>query len=273
MASRPRIPKFSNPHFLPEAFKGATRAELFWDSDLGDSPHATDEAAVAQLDALVKSSIDFSFDCEVHRPKKRRKKKHSEGESLNAIVEFRLISGTAPPAAISLGPKPLPPTITREPPSEDTPELAKQRRWQAQQAAVDADWLAAEAHKLHILPSQLPPESLGVTLSGHSPVMLVIQKTRPPRFARPPLPPSQLSYPYVRDAPIPDMPPPSITSLSDVAFVEQPRESTSTRRRRRARMKVVAKVRPQPTFWRPNAAASGKSLGYGYGYPARRTKP
>jgi hypothetical protein len=51
--------------------------------------------------------------------------------------------------------------------------------------------------------------------------------------------------------------------------IEVSGDSASPRRvrSRRRRGKLVIKERPQPTFWRPDPAVGGKSLGYALGYP------
>jgi hypothetical protein len=105
-------------------------------------------------------------------------------------------------------------------------------------------------------------------LSEQLPALFVVERPQFPRNTRPPVPPaSHLSA---------VMAPTSATSSDHpIIPIEFPGDSTNAdrvrSRRQRRRQKSVAKERPQPTFWRPDPAVRGKSLGYAFGYPGNWT--
>jgi len=164
---------------------------------------------------------------------------------------------------------------THEPDCEDNEAQAALREERSHAAAVDFSWIIRESRKQNNhQPGSGGPRKLlyaQASLPLTAPAMMIVERDQPPRKTRPPVPASQLSrHPYSKDssAPWPDTPVkghryPRIKAT----FVSQIVAPIERKRRKRKRGKLSPKERPQPTFWRPNPACGGKSLGYAMGYP------
>ncbi|KAJ7475706.1 hypothetical protein FB451DRAFT_1244376 [Mycena latifolia] len=244
------IPRFSNPHLRVQLVQSVGRAELFDAQEDLD----TDTELQKQLDELIQASLDTDVS---GRVKKKRKLNPTPAEETSVL--FRLLST---PHSISLLPPPPPPPITREPECEDTEAAAETRRRQAEAVAVDASWVMQESLRLP------PPFRVGrvrrvearPALAGSVPPLMLAHCLQSPRKTRPPVPRSQLEhYPYVASPILP-----SREAKGPIPSIEVVEVARKTRKRRRGG--VGERVRPQATFWRPEAGCGGKSLGYGMGY-------
>ncbi|PPQ91018.1 hypothetical protein CVT25_013943 [Psilocybe cyanescens] len=231
------IPRFSNPHSLPQVFKTVPRAELYHDDD-NDISFTHNEAVAAELYQLLAQSIEV-IQCEPYvygaspRKNKKRKRAESDIQEENHAEEpeepqlFRLVSSVLPPLPVSLLPPPLPPSITREPDAEDSELQAAVRRERAQAASVDAEAILRQSKIIEvlrngrqsftwkgILTSVLiwqPSISSGTSakskiinlrakLRDSSPPVMVVRTTQTPRKTRPPVESSKLvQFPYTPD--------------------------------------------------------------------------
>ncbi|KAF8199521.1 hypothetical protein BJ912DRAFT_949260 [Pholiota molesta] len=257
------LPRFSNPHFLPQSTETITRAEIYADDaeDVYDSSQV-DPKSIEELNRLIKHSIpkiryEVPTDAEVGHGSKtldQNDATETEGESLVCMsISFGISS--QPPLPVSLLPPPPPPSKTREPDAEDTEARAALRKQYAEAASVDGADILRESQILKV--GNL--HTWTCVIPDTEPCMMIIRTLQNPRKTRPPVPPLQLThYPYVSDkSKIP--PHPSTSKTLNVPPL------TQTLRRRGI---VVEKERPPPQFWRPNPNLKGKCRGYAYGYPS-----
>ncbi|KAF9466497.1 hypothetical protein BDZ94DRAFT_172121 [Collybia nuda] len=222
--------------------------------------------------------MDSEAQHDKHQEKRRRMEVVPDNVKQRGPVLFRLISSSQLLYPLLLEPKPPPLPITREPGCEDNANQAKTRRKQAKAAAVDAPWLLRESQK-HIPQSSSNIWEVAIVkmpLPIPTPAIMVLQKDQQFRKTRPPVPASRLSqYPYVEHGPLPSMV--AVTNIPDcpVVQIDSPKSSISKNEKRRRRKKVTKsmQVRPPPSFWRPNPAHGGKSLGYAMGYPCSLSLP
>ncbi|EDR08744.1 uncharacterized protein LACBIDRAFT_297289 [Laccaria bicolor S238N-H82] len=261
------IPRFSNPHLLPENAKRVSRAEIAIDDGLGHSlSQEVDLEVVEHLNHLLKRALPEPT--QEAEPKRKKRCKVKINEVSDPIPDkptlFRLVSRTLPPIQLSLEPPPPPPPITVEPDCEDNEIQAQLRKQQAESASVDFQWLMLESQQPKALRyrSKLKKCCVKAHLPEHPPPMAIIQSVQQPRKSRPPVPVEH--YPYVIGA----APPPTTTEPArsmDCPVVEIKPELVRNKRRR---SKVVKKERLPPRFWAPNPHWRGKCCGYAYGYPS-----
>ncbi|KAF5382195.1 hypothetical protein D9615_004253 [Tricholomella constricta] len=251
-----------NPHFLPDTSAIVSRKEIYTDDD---GALDADSTLIDQLHDLIRQSLVSG-----EQVRKRRKiQVESPKEEEEELIPFRLVSSSQPPHPILLEPKPPPPPITREPEVEDNEEQAALRMERAQESAIDASQIFRDSQIL-ISP---PPNSArklrmvkAATLPTLPPTIAVVECVKPPRSTRPPVNASHLRHhPYNNgpvlptNLPVRRMECPTVPVISTL--------STTRTKHKRRKGKASRKERPPPTFWRPNPAVGGKSLGYAMGFP------
>lgn len=174
-----------------------------------------------------------------------------------------------------------------EPEYEDNLAQAEQRAQRAHSVAVDYEWVSNKSYFVRIPLWTRPTECLSLCqqfpqndrrkiicgkmssrLSEQFPALFVVERSQSPRNTRPPVPvASHLSAVTA--------PTPATSSNHPIIPIEipgDPRNARRVRSRRQRRLqKSIVKERPQPTFWRPDPAVRGKSLGYALGYPGNWT--
>ncbi|KAF9565183.1 hypothetical protein CPC08DRAFT_815488 [Agrocybe pediades] len=269
------IPRFSNPHFLPQTTEPATRAQLYTaaDPEHEDPEDSNDAGQIALLTQILSENLpSLDYGCSSRRRKKddlveRSEEQHDQEERQ---VLIRLLSSTQPPHLVSLHPPPPPPSITREPDVEDSEEQALRRRQRAEASAVDVESILAKASSLA---TQSDHTALHFTSQGFQPSspLMIVQTVQDVRKTRPPVPSSMLlHHPYASCmSSVPPEPPKSRRMDCPVIDVSKVVSQTTRQRRKRKNGNAPAKIeRPLPSFWKPNPALQGKCLGYAYGYPS-----
>jgi len=269
------IPRFSNPYNLQTSTKLASRVDLIdpdWEGDAKVDPTHKDVSLLRKrLRKLVRDDLgDFAFLSAEDQPRRKRRKMEQSSTDVGqeALIPFRLVSNSLALHKISLLPKPPPPVRSIEPEYEDNEVQAEQRFERAKSIAVDSDWVLQESDKSYPLPPNHQKKMLhAVTtsqLSNQPLALLIVASPRSFRNTRPavPAPPSVASLSGSQ----------TLATRSDCPKIPIEISCDSTTRphrvrSRRQRRKPVSKERPQPTFWRPDPAVRGKSLGYAWGYP------
>ncbi|KAL4248016.1 hypothetical protein ABKN59_002394 [Abortiporus biennis] len=294
------LPKFANPHLLPQTTHTISRADLEAE-DEGEPVHAdispdVDLEALSTLEHLVKRSLgDFQMDVNVEedghneRTKKRRKvnperqkmiedeaagKKESEEAEGEAVIPFRLLSSTAP-RNISLKPKPVPVIKPYEPIIEDNEDDARLRAERAALVAVDLTWLHQQSkstyYPKHGENKRHTTLKANNTLLPSSPILVVEHphsKHKPSHsssFISERLPEKTKLPPHL--LPVENF----FVPIINVALDEpSSTDSQGKKRRHRRRGKSYLEPKPTPAFWRPLREWGGKSGGYGYGYTSSK---
>ncbi|KAF9485242.1 hypothetical protein BDN70DRAFT_989038 [Pholiota conissans] len=271
------LPRFANPHFLPQLTETLSRAELYAQdtNELGSGSNA-DNKAIAELNRIIEQSLpEIRYDALATNSSAAGKKPHNSDSNIMVseqedVVLFRLVSSQSP-HPLSLLPPPPPPSITREPDAEDSEEQALRRKQRAEVASVDGADILRESLKLKASSSK-ETIHMQVTMTDTEPCMMILRTQQSPRKTRPPVPHSQLShFPYVSDASkmptqSPDSKIPECLTLD--AEIIPSIVSSHARRKRRRRGHTVEKERPRPQFWRPSPNLKGKCRGHAYGYPS-----
>ncbi|KAJ7284862.1 hypothetical protein C8J57DRAFT_1289684, partial [Mycena rebaudengoi] len=190
-----------------------------------DSQQSIDDEDDAELQKRLADVVQASL-----HTKKRRKLSHAPPEATEpeTTVLFRLLSTPHP---VSLLPPPPPPPVLQR----------KTRRLQSEAVAVDAEWVIQQSLTLP------PPFRVGRLVLQNAPPLLHALCLQTPRKTRPPVPAS--------------VPPLAVKGpIIDFEAVLNPPQ---TRKRRRG--KTRDRVRPQPTFWRPEKRDRRQSW-YGMGH-------
>ncbi|PCH42217.1 hypothetical protein WOLCODRAFT_73360 [Wolfiporia cocos MD-104 SS10] len=285
------LPYFSNPHGLKESVQPVTRASLYADDDEDSGQHkernADQDGMLSELEQLLKRSLgevytdmnSMNESEESSRTKKRRRAEindTAQEASLPESMPFRLISNKLPPKAVHIEAKPPPAIIAKEPECEDNTEEARRRQSQAQEVAVDFEWLINESKKSYPVRGFSPLARLieFADLPTPHPPLLITEFAKPPpeppTFAK--CPPHTVPSPHylsIADiqCPIIDMAPSPSNSSHASAL-------TKKRRRRNPRK---AHERPPPAFWRPlrewGSKAAGYAMGYGGSWPVYKDDP
>ncbi|KAG9315077.1 hypothetical protein JVU11DRAFT_4189 [Chiua virens] len=299
------LPKFANPHLLPQDVEATTRAEIAQQRGLTCVAHDTDvegHTLKRDLDNLLRNTWADAL-ADVYCPSRNRKhRKIAERPGVMddlPLVEFRLLSSMKQPQQLSLDPKPPPPSTyvpptsecsgifyyaisSRAPDCEDSEMQAETRRKRAFSVAVDFE-------NLRVAVVSTRPVVPNVVLLAIT-VVSVVSETSP--FPQTPIVEAKMSLTDTPSARL--LPPLLITEefrvdKTDLRVSRQLRVDTSPtasphelqpsrfvlpvasvadiKRMPGKKRRKSVKERPPPAYWRPSSDMRGKCMGYGLGYP------
>ncbi|KAF8905027.1 hypothetical protein CPB84DRAFT_1845116 [Gymnopilus junonius] len=207
------IPRFSNPHLLPQLTEIVSRSEIYASNDID-----TNELTEYNSDLYSQFHKCFKYvlsqphpEANLSRKRKREEEAVLENGTSQGLIPFRLVSSTLPPLPISILPPPPPPPLTREPDVEDDEEQALLRKWRAEAASLEAETILRESNTNKLLRHSDKTSKLRylrATSDYTQTNLMIIRTPQRHRKTRPPIPlPNISAFPYVPDISTISLPP------------------------------------------------------------------